>query len=287
MNKTCVLIIGQSIGLRCLKYIYQNKKIKIKCVISSDLKYDKGIKIFCRSKKIKYLDKRKSLSKNLSKKNSFKYDFLLSIFSNLIIKESDLNLFKFGGFNFHPGVLPYYPGLNPISGMIFNSEKKIGVTLHKMTSKVDGGNIIFIKKKSIYSNDNLFSCMRKIEHLTIKILSKFLDNLTKSKIMIGKKNNLNKKKKFPNKIPNNGKFNKKWTYKIFLKYFNAGYAGPYESQWGRIFFTYKGRKKFINNFKLIESRKRKDITKITNKIFDINLLNKNLRVEILNDRPNK
>ena len=68
MSKTCVLIIGQSIGLRCLKYIYENKKIKIKCVISSDLKYDKGIKIFCRSKKIKYLDKRESLRKIYQKK---------------------------------------------------------------------------------------------------------------------------------------------------------------------------------------------------------------------------
>ena len=126
--------------------------------------------------------------------------------------------------------------------------------------------------------------MRKIEYLTIKTLSKFLDNLTKNKIMI-EKNNLNKKKNFRIKYLIMENLTKNGRIKLF-KYFKAGYAGPYESQWGRVFFTYKGRKKFINNFKLIESRKRKNITKITNKIFDINLLNKNLR-EILNDRTNK
>lgn len=279
MIKTCALVIGQSIGLRCLQFIFENKKIKIRYVINSDPKYNKSVKIFCKNKKIKFLDNKSKLSKELLKKNSYKCDFLLSIFSNLIIKKTHLEQFRLGGFNFHPGILPYYPGINPISGMIFNCEKKIGVTLHKMTKKVDGGNIILIKTKSITRHDNLLSCMKKIEYLTIKILSKFLDKIVKNKILIEQINNLNKKKKFPKHIPNNGKFNKNWSYKTFLKYFNAGYSGPYKSQWGKIFFIYRGNKKIINNFKLINRKKIKQIIKVTNKIFDINLANKNLRVE--------
>ena len=50
--------------------------------------------------------------------------------------------------------------------MIYNGEKKIGVTLHKMTKKIDAGKIILLKKAAISQNDNLFSCMKKIEKLT-------------------------------------------------------------------------------------------------------------------------
>ena len=47
------------------------------------------------------------------------------------------------------------------------------------------------------------------------------------------------------KIPKKGVLNFNWTYKIFLKHFNAGYSDPYRSHWGKIFFIYKGKKKIV------------------------------------------
>ena len=191
MKYSFALVIGEAIGLRCFKRMCNIKNIKIKFVISSDKKYDSAVKNICKRYKIKFLKKKNSLNKSLS------CDCLISIFSNLIIKEKYLKMFKFGCFNFHPAILPFYPGINPISGMIFNGEKNIGVTLHKMTKKIDGGNIILLKKTSITDDYNLIQCMKKIEKLTLKILNKFILTIKNNKKLKEQLNDYKKKKKIP------------------------------------------------------------------------------------------
>ena len=279
MNYTVALVIGQAIGFKCLKKICEYKKIKIKYVISSDAKYNKAIKNFCKKEKIKFFKKNIKLNRKIFLKQSLRCDFLLSAYTTLIFKENFLNLFKLGCYNFHPAILPYYPGINPISGMIYNGEKKIGVTLHKMTKKIDAGKIIFLKKAAISQNDNLFSCMKKIEKLTIIILLNFLKTILKGKKFKEIKNDVSKRKKFPKKIPKKGVLNFNWTYKIFLKHFNAGYSDPYRSHWGKIFFIYKGKKKTIYNFVCAKKTTKLKLKKIYKNIFDIKLKNKTIRAE--------
>ena len=48
-------------------------------------------------------------------------------------------------FNYHPALLPEYPGINCLSDAIHDKIKHFGVTLHRMTAKVDGGDNIAIK----------------------------------------------------------------------------------------------------------------------------------------------
>jgi methionyl-tRNA formyltransferase len=273
MKYSFALVIGEAIGLRCFKRMCNIKNIKIKFVISSDKKYDSAVKNICKRYKIKFLKKKNSLNKSLS------CDYLISIFSNLIIKEKYLKMFKFGCFNFHPAILPFYPGINPISGMIFNGEKNIGVTLHKMTKKIDGGNIILLKKTSITDDYNLIQCMKKIEKLTLKILNKFILTIKNNKKLKEQLNDYKKKKKFPKTIPNNGKINYKWNLTYFKRNFNAGYAGPYKSTWGKIYFLYSKKKKFINNFYLTEKTLKKKLQKSSENVFYIKLKNKVIKVE--------
>lgn len=48
-------------------------------------------------------------------------------------------------YNYHPAPLPEYPGLDNYAAPIKDKVKNFGVTLHKMSNKVDDGKII--KKK--------------------------------------------------------------------------------------------------------------------------------------------
>ena len=273
MKYSFALVIGEAIGLRCFKRMCNIKNINIKFVISSDKKYNIVVKSLCKRYRIKFLKNKISLNKSLS------CDYLISIFSNLIIKEKYLKMFKFGCFNFHPAILPFYPGVNPISGMIFNGEKNIGVTLHKMTKKIEGGNIILSKKTRITQDYNLIQCMKKIEKLTLNILDKFILMIKNNKKLKEQLNNDKKKKKFPKTIPNNGKLNFKWNFTYFKRNFNAGYAGPYKSTWGKIYFLYSRKKKFINNFYLTEKTIKKNLQKSSENIFYIKLKNKVIKVE--------
>ena len=48
--------------------------------------------------------------------------------------------------NIHPSLLPRYKGANPIFWQLRNGETETGVTLHQVTSEIDGGNILTARK---------------------------------------------------------------------------------------------------------------------------------------------
>ena len=66
-------------------------------------------------------------------------------------------------FNFHDGPLPRYAGLFSSSWAIVNNEKTHGVTWHKITKKIDAGDIVASKKFKI----------KKMILLTALILDRF------------------------------------------------------------------------------------------------------------------
>jgi len=68
------------------------------------------------------------------------------IFPQEVLKEFKIKI------NSHPSLLPKNKGLSPIKEVYFSNQKKIGVSLHIMSSKVDSGKIIyqdFIFKKKL------------------------------------------------------------------------------------------------------------------------------------------
>jgi len=61
---------------------------------------------------------------------------------NQIFRENSLKRFK-EMLNFHPSLLPYYRGPVPSYWCIKNRERFTGYTLHKVTARVDDGEILF------------------------------------------------------------------------------------------------------------------------------------------------
>lgn len=53
-------------------------------------------------------------------------------------------------YNIHPSHLPYYKGRHPLFWATLNNEKNIGISLHKVESKVDNGPIISQRKIPYY-----------------------------------------------------------------------------------------------------------------------------------------
>ena len=270
-TKSIALIIGESTGIDCLKQLIDKKYISISYVICSDKKYENLVRTICKKNNIFFYSKKLVTNnfnklKNLSKKS----DLLVSIYSNIILNKRYLEFFKFKCFNIHPGILPYYPGKNCVSGSIFNKEKNIGSSIHLMTTKIDSGDIILIKKTNLSKNDSLLIAMNKLRNTTKDVFDKFIKiKLNKKKINLIK-NNPNKIKKFPKYIPNNGEFNQKWDLDFFNKLFKAGDSGPFKSEWGRINFLYKKQKKEIRQIISVKKNKKKQkIFKVTNEKFQI------------------
>jgi methionyl-tRNA formyltransferase len=71
-----------------------------------------------------------------------KADILVVAAYGLIIPEKILNLFPKGCFNVHASLLPRWRGAAPIHRAIESGDKKIGVTIMKVVSKLDAGPMI-------------------------------------------------------------------------------------------------------------------------------------------------
>ena len=92
------------------------------------------------------------------------------IFNTTIIKK-----YKYGIWNIHSGDLPSYRGRHPITAAFLNNEKKIGLSLHSVNSKIDQGYLlskIFVSRN--YKDEELsikkkhMRCVRKLIKLGIK-----------------------------------------------------------------------------------------------------------------------
>ncbi|MEP6563911.1 MAG: formyltransferase family protein [Mesorhizobium sp.] len=71
-------------------------------------------------------------------------DVLVCFGLNALIPDAVLNLFPKGGLNLHPALLPQYKGPHPIQRLVIDQQHEThgGVTLHKMTSGFDEGDIL-------------------------------------------------------------------------------------------------------------------------------------------------
>ena len=240
------LIIGESTGLESFKKIlsYANNYTYITYVVNSHDAYKKQVENICKQKKIKFYSKIqfKNKIKEILKLNK-KSKILLSIYSSIILNKKFLKSLNYMCFNFHPGILPFYPGKNCVSGAIYNGEKQIGITVHKMNSIIDNGKILFKKKVKLSKNDNLLSAMFKLRKINLSLLKRLLLLLKNNQKFNLKKNDRKKIKIYPKVVPNFGLINDKLTFKKFKRIFNASFSGPFFNSWGRIYFKFAAKKK--------------------------------------------
>jgi folate-dependent phosphoribosylglycinamide formyltransferase PurN len=81
-------------------------------------------------------------------------------------------------FNYHPAPLPEYPGLTNYAEPIADKVKIFGVTLHRMTEKVDEGQIVKrldFPLNSIPINSNELGCIS--HYYLFQLFKKTINNL--------------------------------------------------------------------------------------------------------------
>lgn len=105
---------------------------------------------------------------------------LVASFGQIIPKEI-LDIPKFGALNIHPSLLPEYRGPSPIQQAILDGKKETGVTIIKMTEKVDAGPVIAQKKIKI-GNLGYKELEKKLAVLGADLLMEILPQWIEGKI---------------------------------------------------------------------------------------------------------
>ncbi|MDO8658450.1 MAG: methionyl-tRNA formyltransferase [Candidatus Levybacteria bacterium] len=108
-------------------------------------------------------------------------DFLVVADYGLILPKELLKLPKFAPLNVHHSLLPKYRGPSPAPTAILNGDKTTGVTIIKMSEKMDTGSILAQKKYELKKDETTDSLLTKLNELGGKLVIDVIENYEKIK----------------------------------------------------------------------------------------------------------
>ena len=108
---------------------------------------------------------------------NFNPDLFIVISYGQILSRGILNIPKIFCLNVHASILPKYRGAAPINWAIINGEKNTGISIIKMTEKMDAGEIIMQKSTDTSDNDTIITLEDKLSTMAAELLIGMLDSV--------------------------------------------------------------------------------------------------------------
>ncbi len=119
----------------------------------------------------------------LNKLQQLEVDFILVIAFGQLLKETLLNLPKFGCINVHASILPRYRGASPINSAILAGETVSGISIMKMDKGLDTGPVYKILTVEIKDEDNTETLQNKLAELSASKTVSFLHEIATGKLL--------------------------------------------------------------------------------------------------------
>ncbi len=117
-------------------------------------------------------------------------DLFISVASPIIFRQELISIPKLDCINIHNAPLPKYRGMLPNFWQMYHDEKKVGITVHKIETGIDTGDIIaqfFIPVDPYETLDDLIIKTKKENALIImNVIEDFRNNRIKYRKMFGK-----------------------------------------------------------------------------------------------------
>ena len=96
----------------------------------------------------------------------------------IFLPENIINLPNLYSLNIHPSVLPLYRGAAPINWALINGDNYTGVTIQKISKKMDAGDIALSNEIVIEKSDNVQSLSDKLSVLSGKMILEIINSIT-------------------------------------------------------------------------------------------------------------
>jgi len=169
-----VLISGSGSNLQSLIDESKNINLEISCVISNNpdaygLERAKKANIETKILDHNEFSSRESYDESLKEIiEKFNPEVIILAGFMRILTANFVNHFLGKVLNIHPSLLPKYPGLHTHQRAIDAGDKAHGVSVHFVTTELDGGPIIAQKKIEVYLDDDADSLSKRLlkeEHI--------------------------------------------------------------------------------------------------------------------------
>ncbi|KKQ74092.1 MAG: Peptide deformylase [Berkelbacteria bacterium GW2011_GWB1_38_5] len=119
---------------------------------------------------------------NINQLNFPQFDLIITADFGKKIPDAILKSAKIAAINIHPSLLPKYRGATPIQSVILNGEKETGISIIKMTSKIDQGPILAQITTEILPNENSITLKKRLSTLGLSLLIEILPDIVSFKI---------------------------------------------------------------------------------------------------------
>ena len=172
------------------------KNIKIKSVFTQPPKrQSRGMKLIkspvhlCANRNnIDVLHPEKFDDQIINNLRKIKPDLIIVIAYGRLLPRSVLKLPKFGCINIHVSFLPRWRGPAPIEYALINGDKETGISIIKISEKLDAGPIIIQKKFKIPNHFNKFNLINSLTQLGIDLLVDTIPLILSNKINLKSQN---------------------------------------------------------------------------------------------------
>ena len=101
-------------------------------------------------------------------------DLLVSFAFGRLFGPRFLELFRSGGINIHPSLLPKYRGASPIPAVIFNRETETGICIQKLAPVMDTGDILAVDRFALSGRETALSLSETAAERAALLLSGLL-----------------------------------------------------------------------------------------------------------------
>jgi methionyl-tRNA formyltransferase len=92
-------------------------------------------------------------------------DLIISVAAPTIFKQELIDIPRLGCINIHHAPLPRYRGMMPNFWQLYHGEKTVGITIHKINSKIDEGEIILQRQVLINPIESLDALIKRTKRL--------------------------------------------------------------------------------------------------------------------------
>lgn len=109
-------------------------------------------------------------------------DLFVSVASPVIFKEKLIEIPKLDCINIHNAPLPKYKGMLPNFWQLYHGEIKAGMTIHKMDSGIDTGDIVAQELIDIQDDDTLDTLIKRTKRLSAKLAARTIEAYRRGEI---------------------------------------------------------------------------------------------------------
>ncbi len=106
----------------------------------------------------------------LAQLRTLKIDLVISVAAPQIFRQELLALPKRGCINIHNAKLPKYRGMLPNFWQMFNGEKAVGTTIHRINAKLDDGEILLQRESPIEPGETLDALIRRTKKFGARLM---------------------------------------------------------------------------------------------------------------------